>query len=186
MAPTCYRHPKRETWVSCGRCGKPLCPDCVQHGPVGVRCAECLRPSGGRVSGDLHAPESMKRAVGIALAQAVLWFGLLLWIGWQSGTAAPNLLIAGTAGGLIGWSIWRNVGRTWNRSTVSWAIGISAATTLLASVVLYMILLGPFILQHPAAFMDFFWLTLIRPIAATLLSAFFAWLFACQRRNPTW
>ena len=26
--PVCYRHPKRETWVSCQRCGRPICPEC--------------------------------------------------------------------------------------------------------------------------------------------------------------
>ena len=41
--PTCYYHPNVETLVSCGRCGKPLCPDCVGHGATGVRCKECLR-----------------------------------------------------------------------------------------------------------------------------------------------
>jgi membrane associated rhomboid family serine protease len=41
MAETCYRHPNRETSVSCSRCGRPICPDCMYDSPVGMRCPEC-------------------------------------------------------------------------------------------------------------------------------------------------
>ena len=38
---TCYRHPDRETGVSCSSCGHPICPDCMTPTPVGMRCPEC-------------------------------------------------------------------------------------------------------------------------------------------------
>lgn len=38
---TCYRHPSRETRVSCSRCGKPICPECMTPSPVGMRCPDC-------------------------------------------------------------------------------------------------------------------------------------------------
>jgi membrane associated rhomboid family serine protease len=38
---TCYRHPSRETGVSCSNCGRPICPDCMTTTPVGMRCPEC-------------------------------------------------------------------------------------------------------------------------------------------------
>ena len=41
--PTCYRHPTRETGVSCSSCGRPICPDCMTPTPVGMRCPECSR-----------------------------------------------------------------------------------------------------------------------------------------------
>lgn len=41
MAQTCYRHPNRETGVSCSSCGRPICPDCMTPTPVGMRCPEC-------------------------------------------------------------------------------------------------------------------------------------------------
>ncbi len=41
--PTCYRHPDRETYVSCSRCGRPACPDCLRAAPVGQHCVECVR-----------------------------------------------------------------------------------------------------------------------------------------------
>ncbi len=43
MAETCYRHPDRETRVSCSSCGRPICPDCMTPTPVGMRCPECMR-----------------------------------------------------------------------------------------------------------------------------------------------
>jgi membrane associated rhomboid family serine protease len=39
----CYRHPNRETGVSCSSCGRPICPDCMTPTPVGMRCPECSR-----------------------------------------------------------------------------------------------------------------------------------------------
>ena len=40
---TCYRHPNRETGVSCSSCRRPICPDCMTPTPVGMRCPECAR-----------------------------------------------------------------------------------------------------------------------------------------------
>src|SRR5215467_10228502 len=40
---TCYRHPSRETGVSCSNCGKPICPECMTPTPVGMRCPECAQ-----------------------------------------------------------------------------------------------------------------------------------------------
>lgn len=61
-APRCFRHPDRETYVSCVRCGRPACPDCLRSAAVGQQCVECIRqanrgsrrgaaPFGGRVTG---------------------------------------------------------------------------------------------------------------------------------------
>ncbi|MGZ4480591.1 MAG: rhomboid family intramembrane serine protease, partial [Gaiellales bacterium] len=38
---TCYRHPDRETSVACSNCGRPICPECMTHAAVGIRCPEC-------------------------------------------------------------------------------------------------------------------------------------------------
>ena len=42
MAETlrCYRHPDRETMVSCSECGRGICPDCMRFAPVGIRCPD--------------------------------------------------------------------------------------------------------------------------------------------------
>jgi membrane associated rhomboid family serine protease len=36
----CYRHPNRETGVSCSECGRGICPDCMVFAPVGIRCPD--------------------------------------------------------------------------------------------------------------------------------------------------
>src|ERR1700751_855364 len=42
-APTCFRHPDRETYVSCVRCGRPACPDCLRSAAVGQQCVDCVK-----------------------------------------------------------------------------------------------------------------------------------------------
>ncbi len=37
----CATHPNTETELACGKCEKPICPKCLYHTPVGVRCREC-------------------------------------------------------------------------------------------------------------------------------------------------
>ncbi len=39
----CYRHPQRETGVSCSNCGRSICHECMIDAPVGFRCPECVK-----------------------------------------------------------------------------------------------------------------------------------------------
>src|SRR5437588_78677 len=39
-AMRCYRHPNRETYISCSECGRPICTECMTPAPVGQRCPE--------------------------------------------------------------------------------------------------------------------------------------------------
>lgn len=44
MEQQCYRHSRRATALSCGRCGRPICWECASPTDVGIRCPECARP----------------------------------------------------------------------------------------------------------------------------------------------
>jgi membrane associated rhomboid family serine protease len=46
----CYRHPGRQSWVLCQRCGRTVCPECQIQAPVGVHCPECVAETAGGVS----------------------------------------------------------------------------------------------------------------------------------------
>jgi membrane associated rhomboid family serine protease len=39
----CYRHPNRQSFVLCQRCGRTICPECQTQAAVGVHCPECVR-----------------------------------------------------------------------------------------------------------------------------------------------
>ena len=47
----CANHSGRMTLVSCGSCGKPLCPDCMVYSPVGIKCRDCAKtPRSARIT----------------------------------------------------------------------------------------------------------------------------------------
>jgi membrane associated rhomboid family serine protease len=62
----CYRHPDRETGLSCSDCGRPICADCATFAPVGIRCpdhAGVRRSPAARLK-----PRPVRRAPGLALS----------------------------------------------------------------------------------------------------------------------
>lgn len=60
-APTCYRHPDRQTYVRCTRCQRYICGECMRDAAVGHQCVECvnqgaktIRPVRTRFGGRQH------------------------------------------------------------------------------------------------------------------------------------
>lgn len=54
----CYRHPDRETGVTCSECGRPICPDCMVFAPVGIRCPD----HSGQPKGAARVTSGLRRA----------------------------------------------------------------------------------------------------------------------------
>ncbi len=42
QVPVCPRHPDRESYVRCQRCGRPTCPECQRPAAVGIQCVDCV------------------------------------------------------------------------------------------------------------------------------------------------
>src|SRR5881398_1163229 len=90
---TCYRHPDRETGLSCSECGRPICTDCMTVAPVGLRCPEH--------SGQKHGPArvaSTIRSVGAGTTGGIVTKALiavnvavyLVQLGMGAGTNAGS------------------------------------------------------------------------------------------------
>ncbi len=67
--PTCYRHPDRETRLSCSSCGRPTCVDCVKSAAVGQKCLDCSAPEGR--SKVIHARD-LRQTSGSPVTTAIL------------------------------------------------------------------------------------------------------------------
>ncbi|MDX6480725.1 MAG: hypothetical protein QOG85_1235 [Gaiellaceae bacterium] len=63
----CYRHPDRETGLSCSDCGRPICADCATFAPVGIRCPDHAGARGAKKPLQIKPPK-VPRARGVALA----------------------------------------------------------------------------------------------------------------------
>ncbi|QES49184.1 rhomboid family intramembrane serine protease [Streptomyces venezuelae] len=79
---TCYRHTDRETGISCTRCDRPICPDCMISASVGYQCPECVRGAPAAVprnvagavltAGDPHLVTKILIGINVAVFLAVL------------------------------------------------------------------------------------------------------------------
>lgn len=78
-APTCFRHPNRETYVSCVRCGRPACPDCLRSAAVGQQCVECVRGAN-KGTRQATAPFGGKVATTPVVTWTLIALNVLLYI----------------------------------------------------------------------------------------------------------
>lgn len=98
----CYRHPKSETYVRCGRCDQPICPKCAVQGPVGFRCRQCGLVKSATLSS--FTPQQLALGIGVAVGGGTI----VGFLGGQVGFY--SIFIAFFAGGLIAEAFVRMVG----------------------------------------------------------------------------
>src|SRR5438270_7143509 len=75
----CYRHPDRETGLSCSECGRPICYECMTPAPVGLRCPEHSgRPQGVQKVARAVTGRGSARPNGVTLALIGINLGVVV------------------------------------------------------------------------------------------------------------
>ncbi|HEY7537606.1 MAG TPA: rhomboid family intramembrane serine protease [Gaiellaceae bacterium] len=94
----CYRHPDRETGLSCSECGRPICYECMTPAPVGLRCPE----HSGKPQGVRRVTTAAARATTGTGARTGNLVTLTL-IGINMAVFALELALGGTLSGTGNW-----------------------------------------------------------------------------------
>ena len=127
----CYWHPDVETGLSCSRCEKNMCTQCMVQAPVGIRCREC----GKAVPMPTYDVQTSYYARAVAVGAVIAVGGGLLWALFTAIFGAipffPSLAALGmgyAAGEIIGVSVNRKRG-----VGLAWIAGSSVAGAFLIS-----------------------------------------------------
>ena len=95
----CYRHPDRQSFIICQRCGRTVCSECQTQAAVGVHCPECVREA--RQSAPRVKPvavtrirSSMRSTSGVpVVTYSLIGINLALYLAtWVSGGALYQAL----------------------------------------------------------------------------------------------
>ena len=147
--PTCYRHPDRETYVSCSRCGRPACPDCLRSAPVGQQCVDCVSgrsPEAGPRARQPRTPFGGRVTTGAAVTWSLVGLNVLLYlVVWIRPSIATNLEMVGYAGDGRGNAIGVGAGQ-WYRLLTSAFVAPTGGTFGFADILFNMwalIVVGP-------------------------------------------
>jgi hypothetical protein len=146
MAETmrCYRHPKRETRVSCATCGRPICTECMRQTEVGIKCPDDARLPRGARAGVMKGGQivqSLLAGVAVALLGVPVVFAIFQ-IGFFS------LILSALAGYGAGTLVHRAGGR--NGGAVAMAISAVAVAVAYAPFLLDALASGNFFRVLPA------------------------------------
>ena len=142
----CYRHPKRETRVSCATCGRPICTECMVSTDVGIKCPDDARLPRGARAGVMKTNQILKTILaGLGVAIVGIPVAYLVF---QTGFG--RLILSALAGYGAGTFIHRAGGR--NGGPL--AMTVSGVAVLLAYAVALFLLrgfaVGNFLILIPA------------------------------------
>ena len=147
--PTCFRHPGRETYVSCSRCGRPACPDCLRSAPVGQQCVDCVHgrsPEAGPPARQPRTAFGGRVTTGAAVTWSLVGLNVLLYlVVWVRPSVATNLEMVGYAGDGRGGAIGVGAGQ-WYRLLTSAFVAPTGGTFGFADILFNMwalIVVGP-------------------------------------------
>jgi membrane associated rhomboid family serine protease len=95
--PACYRHPNRETYVSCVRCGRHACPDCMRSASVGQQCVECVG-EGTRSARQARTTFGGRPAAGAVVTWTLVGINVAIFlVTWVHPSIVNNLELLGRA-----------------------------------------------------------------------------------------
>lgn len=96
----CYRHPDRQSFVLCQRCGRTICGECQTPAAVGFHCPECMREARqsapktkSRVVSALRPGSSAPLVTWTIIALCVIVFAVQYLTGGPNSGAATAALI---------------------------------------------------------------------------------------------
>jgi len=103
----CYRHPERSTGISCQRCHRPICGECMQPASVGFQCPRCV----GRGQSTVRQPRTrfgaaMRTGGGAATKAVMVALSVIYVLDLVSGGLATNLLAMSNPA-VAGGQFWR-------------------------------------------------------------------------------
>jgi membrane associated rhomboid family serine protease len=147
--PTCFPHPGRETYVSCSRCGRPACPDCLRSAPVGQQCVDCIRGRSPEAGPPVRQPRTAfggRVTTGAAVTWSLVGLNVLLYlVVLVRPSVATNLEMVGYANDGRGNAVGVGAGQ-WYRLLTSAFVAPSGGTFGFADILFNMwalIVVGP-------------------------------------------
>lgn len=138
-AQRCYRHPNRETKVSCATCGRPICTECMVQTDVGIKCPDDARLPRGARAGVMKTQQVVRSLLaGLAVAVAGVFVVFAIFqIGFFT------IILSALAGYGAGTFVHRAGGR--NGGPVAMTIsGVAVAVAYAATLVPAVVNGGPF------------------------------------------
>jgi membrane associated rhomboid family serine protease len=100
VGTACTWHPDRFTALSCSRCGRPACPECLTPASVGFHCRQCVaesnavRPVARTISGSVVGRQPIV-AVGLIVVNVIAFVVTMVQGGGESGLIRSALFREG-------------------------------------------------------------------------------------------
>jgi len=134
----CATHPSVETELACGKCGKPICPRCLVHTPVGARCRDCanLRRLPQFEVSPLVLARGISAGVGVGAVLGAIW-GVVIPFG-------PAFFFGLLVGLGLGYAVGESVSIATNRKAAPQLQGVAVAGVIVAYVVRSVIVVARF------------------------------------------
>ena len=133
----CARHSDTPTNLRCGRCDELICPRCLVHAPVGVRCPDCAKTR----------PHPTFDVTGVYLARAIAAGMALGLVGGATGGIVIFLFLGPFLGPFaivgIGYLAGEGISVAVNRKRGRSLKYVAAGSVIIAMLTISMFSIGP-------------------------------------------